>query len=401
MAFRYTGACIFCLIFLTGSTQAQEGKKFYLKGYVKYLTSLNYNQPIDEWITDNLIHNRLELRYYPVDGLNFELAMRNRFFYGETIKVGNSILPGDGSSGLPSYQELLTRDFGFFNLSHDWASGNFYLLNTTIDRFFIDYTYKDWQFRFGRHRINWGQNLVWNPNDVFNAYSYFDFDYEERPGADAFRVQYYTSYTSSAEFVYQLGDSIDATSFMGLYRFNKWNYDFQFLGGFSKGDIVVGTGWAGDIEGAGFRGEVSYFHNADSIGAAEGQLVASVSADYTFKSSLYLHASYLYNSAGTTGKAGFADFNILALNQTSAKQLTRSRGSVFGQVGYQITPLLRGDLAAIANPYDKSFFVAPTLSYSLTDNIELFFIAQIFSGEEGTEFGDIGQFYNVRFKWSF
>ena len=87
-------------------------------------------------------------------------------------------------------------------------------------------------------------------------------------------MQYYTSYTSSAEFVYQLGDSIDAMSFMGLYRFNKRNYDIQFLGGFSKGDIVLGSGWAGDIAGAGFRGEISYFHNADSIGDAEGHFVA-------------------------------------------------------------------------------------------------------------------------------
>ena len=34
----------------------------------------------------------------------------------------------------------------------------------------------------GRQRINWGQTFVWNVNDVFNAYSYFDFDYKERPG---------------------------------------------------------------------------------------------------------------------------------------------------------------------------------------------------------------------------
>jgi len=388
-------------LLVPGELHGQDQQKFAVKGYIKYLTALNYYDPAEDWLTDNLIHNRLELRYYPIQGLNFELSMRNRFFYGETVKFGNQLLPEDPSGNFPSYSELLTKDFGFFNLSHNWVGGDFYLLNTTIDRFYIDYTVKDWQFRFGRHRINWGQNLVWNPNDVFNAYSYFDFDYEERPGTDAFRVQYYSSYTSSAEFVYQLGDSLNAMSFMGLYRFNKWNYDIQFLGGLSKGDVVIGTGWSGSIKGGGFRGEFSYFHPKDSIGDARGQLVASISADYTFKSSLYLQASYLYNSTGTTGKAGFNEFNLLLLNQTSAKALTLSRGSVFGQVGYQITPLLRGDLASIVNPYDKSFFVAPTLSYSLTDNIELFFIAQLFSGDDGTEFGDIGQFYNARFKWSF
>ena len=56
-------------------------------------------------------------------------------------------------------------------------------------------------FRQGsdRQRINWGQTLVWNPNDIFNAYSYFDFDYIERPGSDAIRLQYYPDYSSAIE----------------------------------------------------------------------------------------------------------------------------------------------------------------------------------------------------------
>ena len=37
-------------------------------------------------------------------------------------------------------------------------------------------------------------NLVWNPNDLFNAFSFVDFDYEERPGSDALRIQKYTGY---------------------------------------------------------------------------------------------------------------------------------------------------------------------------------------------------------------
>ncbi len=376
-------------------TSGQGKDKLDFKGYVKFLHSLNYYDLGDEWLTDNLIHNRLEIRYYPMEGLSFEVGVRNRFFYGETIKKGQQLIPG--------YTDLLTADVGFLDLSFNWAGGNpgdFYLINTSIDRLFVDYTAGDWQFQLGRHRINWGQNLVWNPNDVFNAYSYFDFDYEERPGTDAVRVQYYTSYTSSAELVYQLGDSIDAMSFMGLYRFNKWNYDVQFMGGFSKGDIILGTGWSGDIKGGGFRGEFTYFEPKDAIFTGQGQLVASISGDYTFRSSLYLHASYLYNSKGTKGKAGIPNPSVI-FNQTSAKFLTLSRGSAFGQIGYQITPLFRGDFAAIVNPYDRSWFIAPAIAYSLSNNIELFFIGQVFSGEEGTEFGDLGQFYNVRFKWSF
>ena len=112
----------------------------------------------------------------------------------------------------------------------------------------------------GRQRVNWGVNLVWNPNDVFNTFSYFDFDYEERPGTDAVRVQYYTGVTSSAELVYKMGKKCQRNGFGRLVSFHhNWNYDFQFLGGWVGTDFVAGTGWSGDIRGAGFRGEITQF----------------------------------------------------------------------------------------------------------------------------------------------
>ena len=74
-----------------------------------------------------------------------------------------------------------------------------FFLNTTIDRLWVDFNYGKLQVRAGRQRINWGQTLIWNPNDIFNAYSFFDFDYIERPGSDAVRVQYYPGSSSSVE----------------------------------------------------------------------------------------------------------------------------------------------------------------------------------------------------------
>jgi len=373
--------------------QDDAPSKVDFKGYLKYLTTVNFQDVNDEWITDNLLHNRLELRYYPNEKWKFDVEVRNRLFYGQAVTLYNT------SDSLPGYSKLIGMDNGFFDLSYNWASGTSYLLNTTIDRMFIDYTSGKWQIRAGRHRINWGQNLVWNPNDVFNAYSYFDFDYEERPGTDAVRVQYYTGSTSAAEFVYQLGDNMDDMSFMGLYKFSKWNYDIQFLGGQVKKDLVIGTGWSGDIKGGGFRGEFTYFHDKDSLSNPIGQLVASISGDYTLPSSLYFHASVLYNSKGTTGKAGIPNPNILI--ETSAKYLTLSRLDLFGQISYQITPLVYGSVASIVNPFDRSFFMAPSVTYSLADNLELLFIAQLFNGDTGTEFGGIGKLFYFRFKWAF
>jgi len=381
-----------CFLSFNAYSQEDGENKFDFKGYLKYLTAANFQEVNSTWITDNLLHNRLEFRYYPNENWTIDLEMRNRLFFGQQVTLLNSLDSID-------YPGFIQDDGGFFNLSYNWASGASYVLNTTVDRFFVDYTSGNWQVRAGRHRINWGQNLVWNPNDVFNAYSYFDFDYEERPGTDAVRIQYYTGFTSAAEFVYQLGNDMDDMSFMGLYKFSKWNYDFQFLGGQVKRDIVIGTGWSGDIKGGGFRGEFTYFHDKDSLSNPVGQLVASISGDYTFPNSLYLHASFIYNSKGSTGKAGMINPNIL--RETSAKYLTLSRMNLFGQISYQISPLWRGDFASIVNPYDGSFFIGPSAIYSLADNMELLFIAQLFSGDEGTEYGGIGKLFYFRLKWAF
>ena len=59
--------------------------------------------------------------------------------------------------------------------------------------------------RIGRQRINWGVNLAWNPNDLFNAYSLIDFDYQERPGSDAIRFQYYMGDLSVLNLQYNPG----------------------------------------------------------------------------------------------------------------------------------------------------------------------------------------------------
>jgi hypothetical protein len=272
-------------------------------------------------------------------------------------------------------------------------------MHSMLDRAWIEYIKGKWQIRAGRQRINWGINLVWNPNDVFNTFSYFDFDYEERPGTDGLKVQYYTSVTSSAELVYKVGRNNDETAIAGMYRFSKFNYDFQFLGGWVGKDYVLGGGWSGDIKGGGFRGEATWFRprNMNDTDNFES-FVASVSGDYTFKSSLYVHTGFLFNSHGTTGDAGGRSF--FAPN-ISAKMLSVGRYQLFGQASYPFTPLLSGNFSAMLNPCDGSSFVGPSFTYSLADNWEVMLNGQLFFGDNGTEYGDYGQAVYGRIKWSF
>jgi hypothetical protein len=81
--------------------------------------------------------------------------------------------------------------------------------------------------------------------------------------------------------------------------------------------------------------------------------------------------------------------------------LSNARYSLFGQVSKPITPHFSASFSGIVNPLDESFYVGPALTYSLLDNLELMLTGQLFFGDQGTEFGDLGQLAFGRLKWSF
>jgi hypothetical protein len=339
-----------------------------------------------DYLLLNQIHNRLNFKWFATDKLTFDLEMRNRLFFGQMVKK------------FPAYEEMINQDGGFIDMGVIVVSADSWFLHSSIDRAWIDYTFNKLQARIGRQRINWGINLVWNPNDIFNTFSYFEFDYEERPGTDGVKLQYFTGETSSAELIYKIGHNKDESAVAGMFRFTEFKTDFQVLGGWMGKDYVLGGGWSGDIKGGGFRGEVSWFIPRENDNGSYEAVVASVSGDYFLKNSLYLHAGVLYNSHGTTGDAGGRSFFSPDI---SAKMLSFGRYNLFEQISYPFTPLFSGSFSSMLNPCDGSFFIGPTLTYSLSNNWELMVNGQLFYGDEGTEYGDYGKAIYGRVRWSF
>ena len=338
-----------------------------LNGYVTNMQSFEFQRLNDNWTIDNLIHNRLNFRWNnKPDNFKAVLELRNRLFIGESV------------STIPGYAKMIDTDNGIVKLSENLSSGNSYLLNSKIDRAYLDYTKDNFQVTIGRQRINWGQCFTWNPNDLFNAYSFFDFDYVEKPGSDAVRLQYYTSNTSTIEFAAKADDNRKVTSAF-LYRFNKWNYDIQFLGGIlNEQDYVIGTGWSGNIKGASFRGEISYFRPKHNFADTTGILVVSLGTDFTFKNSLTLQFEALYNQNRSSGITDFVDFYNESL---SAKNLSFSKVTFLMQGSYPITPLFNVTLAVMYFPKLNGIFLGPSFSYSLTKNIDFSLITQSFAGQ--------------------
>jgi hypothetical protein len=348
---------IFSLILLKGCpASAQEKQKFLsLNGYVSSLQSVMFDSLSGPFVNDNLIHNRLNLSGTINDHLTFATEFRNRLFTGDMVKAG------------PAYSESIGSDQGLVDLSWNILNEQSFFLNTTIDRLWFDLNYGKLQARIGRQRINWGQTLVWNPNDIFNAYSYFDFDYIERPGSDAVRLQYYPDYSSAVEIAVK-ADYNNKVTAATLYRFNNWGYDLQFLAGyFNSEDFVAGAGWSGALGSVSFRGEASWFQPAKKISDTTGTGIFTIGFDKVFKNNSMLQLQLMYCNK----PADLESFGSLYFGTMSTKDLAFSRFSSFGMFSYPVTPLLNLGISAIWFPDLHGYYAGPSFDYSIAENVDL------------------------------
>jgi len=378
--------------FAWSAVSAQEDetgikRKWLYNGYVKDLLTVNVAD--DSTLVDNLIHNRLNFQWWPKDYLNFYLEIRNRIFFGDLV------------STLPNYVKFIDNNDDFFDLSWTIVDSKDVIIHSMIDRLYVEFHKKDWEIRLGRQRINWGVNLVWNPNDLFNAFSYFDFDYEERPGSDAIRIKRYTGFASSIEVASNFNSDFDKLVSAFMWKTNKGGYDFQVLAGKSFQDVAVGLGWAGNIKTAGFKGEVTVFEPYEKT-VYSTAVLASMSLDYSFENSFYIHASGLYNSKGLKEPGILALQGLYSQDRITTRNLSPYKWSTFLQASYPVHPLVTTSAAIIFYPGDNALFINPGVTVNLPKNFDVDLVAQVFFND--TLFSDykaLAKLFFLRVKWSF
>ena len=348
---------IFILFFVTlyPFLTAQDKPKFLtVTGYLSTMESVMFDSLSGPFVNENLIHNRLNLKGYINENISFATEFRNRLFTGDMVKSGNL------------YSRQISDDPGWLDLSWNILNKKSFFLNTTVDRVWMDFNYGKFQARVGRQRINWGQTLVWNPNDIFNAYSFFDFDYVERPGSDALRLQYYPDPSSAFELAVKADYKNNITA-AGLYRFNKWGYDIQVLCGyFRSDDFVAGAGWSGSIGSFSFRGEASWFQPVKNFSDSTGTAIFTAGLDKVFKNNSTAQIQIMY----CNDPFRMSGFNSFYTGNMSTKNLAFSRFSSFGQFSYPVTPLFNLSVSAMWFPDLKGFFAGPSFDYSVAENVD-------------------------------
>jgi hypothetical protein len=363
----------------------EKPKVIEINGYLTTLESAMFDSLSNPVLYENILHNRLNLKAYIGSKITFAAELRNRLFMGDMVK----------SLGM-SYSVQTAMDQGLVDMSWNILSKNSFFLNTTVDRLWFDFNFNRFQVRIGRQRINWGQALVWNPNDIFNAYSFFDVDYTERPGSDAVRLQYYPSSSSTIELAAKINSDKHLTV-AGLGRVNIHGYDIQLLAGYAdNADIVAGGGWSGSFGSFSFRGEGSWFHPVESFSDTSGTTIITAGIDRVFGDNSVAQVQLMYcNDPLKPGNL----INLYSGN-LSAKDLAFSKFTAFGQFTWAATPLLNLGISAMWFPDLKGYFAGPSVDYSLAEDLDFSLIWQHFKGR----MGDGNTLFNLvflRIKYSF
>ncbi|MCB0429901.1 MAG: hypothetical protein H6585_04030 [Flavobacteriales bacterium] len=357
-----------------------------LNGYVKDLVTTSFLHPANGLPTDNLIHNRINFKGYWKSKLTGALEIRNRLFTGYSVK---------NFQGFVDYVDNELPNTVDMSATLDKSPD--VIAQSRIDRLYIDWRRNKFELTAGRQRINWGIALAWNPNDIFNAYSFFDFDYEERPGSDAIRVQYQYGTSSGLEAAVRTWVKGDGPAAACRWKFNLKGYDFQVITGTINQYAVWGGGWAGNIKTSGFKGEFSFFHPLVSDTVHTFSASATCMWDYTLPKGQYITLGVLYQNQGLSGAS---NLNLLNFN-VSAQSLSPFQFTAMGQMMFPVTPLINAGGALMYSPAGNTLFLNPTFSWSVKENIDLSLVGQWLYVKWNEKYRSGAKYMFLRMKWNF
>lgn len=265
----------------------------------------------------------------------------------------------------------------------------------TLYRGWLQYDKGPVQLTIGRQRVAWGSGRFWNPTDRFNPVSPIALEQDQKLGVDAANLIWRYSGSGQLQLVVAPGRASQQAERKAALRWRDTfdEFDVALLAAKVGNEDVGGLDVTGNLFDGGIRLEV--MHAKPAAGSGYTQL--STGYDYTwageelFVNGLYMAVEYFYNSAP----------DLLGISASSDRLRSKQTSLWAGQLGYDITPLIRAGVTWIGDFAGSSHFVIPQLSWSATSSLDLALFAQLPSGGDGGEFSGLHELYAVRLDWYF
>ena len=243
-------------------------------------------------------------------------------------------------------------------------------LQGRTDRLFAQATIGQSTIRLGRQAVSFGHGMVFNPMDLVQPFSIATIDNEYKPGVDAVRVERYFGMTGQITGVVAYAGSWDVEGLTAVMNANGtigWT-DISVFGGMVRSDRVVGTGVASSIGAVGLHSDVTLtLPKSDD----EDPFVRSTTGAFwrPFNTSS-VTMEYYYQSLGSEKAADYLEF-------AQSDRYARGELWVMGQHylalawAQEITALSSGNIAVIGNLVDASALLSPSISLSVSDEVQL------------------------------
>ena len=271
-----------------------------------------------------------------------------------------------------------------------YGEGAFYL---RLYRLYGGYADGTQRVSFGLQKVSMGVGRLWNPTDLFNPKNPLALEPDEVYGA------------FSLAYTYTLDALSQVTAVVAERRDHSFKYAGRFKGYYSGVDVALNLVEADDVSmvgyeiegelgesGVGLRSEGGWF-DEKLLGKTFFQGI--VGADYTFANSFSLTGEWRYTSRT------FERELLLGLPGGAPDNRVLSKGYGGAAFGYEFDALTYGTLSAVISSDDGSWFLAPLVTYSLSDDATLGAGAMLYGGSAGTEFGDIHPTYYLNVKVTF
>ncbi len=294
------------------------------------------------------------------------------------------------------------------------------------------------ELSIGRQRIAWGVGRLWTPIDRFSALLPLNLQPDVTPGIDSIDGRFNFDGFSYLQFVYAPGSSGKQERWALRLHGVVLDADLSAMGGVFEGAPTVGVDFSRNLGDGAIAFEAVFTsprRDVWKVGDASArslpdywQIVVSFDTNLNYGTGIYVLAEYLYNGNALgfgSGRAGAvlpffestnqAPFQPLPPGAPAAPYITGASSEIFGssriitnsehqlgvEIGYDLTPELRGDFVSLIDMDGASAAFVPSLRYSPLGSIELTLGVQLFTGPRRSQYGASEPLVHLLADWFF
>ncbi len=248
-------------------------------------------------------------------------------------------------------------------------------LRGRVDRLSLSYRPDGMGLTVGRQPVTFGNAAVFTPLDLVNPFNPAVIDQEYKPGVDAVRLDLYAGFASKLTLVGAWAGSLDVDGLIAA-AYGQTTVGVTDLGLFAgsvRGDAVIGTSIATSVGPIGITSDVAFTapRNADAAAGDEENPFVRGTLGMLWRpgANTTITAEGYIQTLGSPDPDGY-------VAEASDPRFARGEVWLMG-VAYvaiaasqQVTPTITGSVAAITNVVDPSAFIAPTVSWSVANNVD-------------------------------